>query len=310
MHLELTSLVVHDYDHAIAFFVDVLGFDLVEDSPSTSTKSGEPKRWVVVRPPGRSTGLLLAKADGDRQVAAVGDQYAGRVGLFLRVDDFDATYERMAASGVEFVGEPSDEPFGRYVVFADMAGNRWDLLGPDPRPKTAPAKPLTVRRERAGDVAAVRAIQVAAFDQGDGQPVEAPLLDALRTDGWIPELSWVAEIDGEIVGHNICSRGRVDDVACVGLGPIGVDPSRQHSGIGSALMAAMIGAADARGEPLIALLGNPEYYKRFGFVASSELQIVPPEPAWGPFFQVRRLSTYEPTMTGQFHYAAPFNDLD
>lgn len=128
MPLTLVSVIVHDYDEAIRFFVDVLGFELAEDSPSL-TNDGRPKRWVVVRPPGAQTGVLLAKADGERQERAVGDQFAGRVGLFLRVDDFDATYARMRAAGVEFVGEPRREPYGRVVVFTDLVGNRWDLLG-------------------------------------------------------------------------------------------------------------------------------------------------------------------------------------
>jgi catechol 2,3-dioxygenase-like lactoylglutathione lyase family enzyme len=130
MHLEHFSLIVDDYDAAIAFFVDALGFDLVEDSPAVTTVAGRPKRWVVVRPPGASTGLLLAQADGERQAGAIGDQFAGRVGLFLRVDDFYAHCDRMRAAGVEFVSEPRDEPYGRVVVFLDIAGNRWDLLGP------------------------------------------------------------------------------------------------------------------------------------------------------------------------------------
>ncbi len=129
-HLEHFALIVDDYDEAIAFFVDVLEFELVEDSPAVTTHGGRPKRWVVVRPPGERTGLLLAQADGEAQRAAVGNQFAGRVGLFLRVDDFDATYERMRAAGVEFAGEPRSEPYGRVVVFLDVAGNRWDLLGP------------------------------------------------------------------------------------------------------------------------------------------------------------------------------------
>jgi predicted enzyme related to lactoylglutathione lyase len=87
---------------------------------------------VVVRPPGAETALLLAQADGERQRRAIGDQFAGRVGLFLRVEDFDATYARMRAAGVEFAGAPRDEPYGRVVVFVDVAGNRWDLLGPRP----------------------------------------------------------------------------------------------------------------------------------------------------------------------------------
>jgi catechol 2,3-dioxygenase-like lactoylglutathione lyase family enzyme len=133
MYLEHVSVIVEDYDAAIAFFVDALGFELVEDSPALSTVTGEAKRWVVVRPPGAASGLLLARADGERQAQAVGDQFAGRVGLFLRVDDFDGQYQRMRGAGVEFVGEPRAEPYGRVVVFRDIAGNRWDLLGPAPR---------------------------------------------------------------------------------------------------------------------------------------------------------------------------------
>jgi catechol 2,3-dioxygenase-like lactoylglutathione lyase family enzyme len=131
MHLEQVALIVDDYDNAIGFFVDVLGFELVEDSPSL-TNDGRPKRWVVVRPPGAATGLLLARADGERQGRAVGDQFAGRVGLFLRVDDFEAVHDRMRRAGVEFVTEPRQEPYGQVAVFVDVAGNRWDLLGPRP----------------------------------------------------------------------------------------------------------------------------------------------------------------------------------
>lgn len=131
MHLEQLALIVDDYDTAIKFFVDVLGFELVEDSPSL-TNDGRPKRWVVVRPPGATTALLLAQADGERQARAVGDQFAGRVGLFLRVDDFQASYDRMRDSGVQFVTEPRHEPYGQVAVFVDIAGNRWDLLGPRP----------------------------------------------------------------------------------------------------------------------------------------------------------------------------------
>lgn len=129
--LQLVTIVVDDYDPAIAFFVDVLGFELVEDSPAL-TNDGRPKRWVVVRPPGAETSILLARADGDDQVAVVGRQVAGRVGFFLRVDDFDATIDRMAAAGVQFVGTPRTEAYGRVAVFLDVAGNRWDLIGPAP----------------------------------------------------------------------------------------------------------------------------------------------------------------------------------
>lgn len=128
-HLELAALIVREYDPAIDFFVRILGFELVEDSPSL-TNDGRPKRWVVVRPPGAATGILLARADGERQEAAIGAQFAGRVGFFLRVDDFQAAYERMKAAGVEFVTSPRSEAYGRVAVFLDISGNRWDLLGP------------------------------------------------------------------------------------------------------------------------------------------------------------------------------------
>lgn len=127
-HLELVTLVVDDYDAAIEFFVGVLAFDLVEDVPS-ETNDGRPKRWVVVRPRGAVTGILLARADGAEQSAVVGNQTAGRVGFFLRVDDFDATRSRLEAAGVEFVSPVREMPYGRVTVFVDVAGNRWDLLG-------------------------------------------------------------------------------------------------------------------------------------------------------------------------------------
>ncbi|HTR95264.1 MAG TPA: VOC family protein [Trebonia sp.] len=130
MWLEHFTIIVDDYDAAIEFFTGKLGFELVEDSPALTTHGGQPKRWVVVRPPGERTGILLAKADGPDQGAVVGRQVAGRVGFFLRVDDFAAAYERMTAAGVEFVTVPRAEPYGQVAVFLDIAGNRWDLLGP------------------------------------------------------------------------------------------------------------------------------------------------------------------------------------
>jgi catechol 2,3-dioxygenase-like lactoylglutathione lyase family enzyme len=128
-HLHLVTIVVADYDPAIRFFVDVLGFELLDDAPSL-TNDGRPKRWVVVRPSGAETGILLARADGPDQERVVGDQVAGRVGFFLRVDDFQATYERLLSAGVDFVKPPRSEDYGRIAVFTDIAGNRWDLLGP------------------------------------------------------------------------------------------------------------------------------------------------------------------------------------
>jgi catechol 2,3-dioxygenase-like lactoylglutathione lyase family enzyme len=127
-YLELVSLVVREYDPAIDFFVRVLQFDLVEDVPSL-TNDGRAKRWVVVRPRGGATGILLARADGDRQLEVVGNQWGGRVGLFLRVDDFEASYRRMLEAEVVFVSAPRVEPYGKVAVFLDLEGNRWDLLG-------------------------------------------------------------------------------------------------------------------------------------------------------------------------------------
>ena len=129
VHLGLVALVVAEYDPAIRFFVDVLGFELVEDSPSL-TNDGRPKRWVVVRPPGAETGLLLARADGAEQAAFVGTQAAGRVGFFLHVDEFVPAYTRMISAGVRFLTEPRTEPYGQVAVFLDIAGNKWDLIGP------------------------------------------------------------------------------------------------------------------------------------------------------------------------------------
>ncbi|HET6151702.1 MAG TPA: VOC family protein [Marmoricola sp.] len=129
MALELVSVIVDDYDAAIAFFTGALQFVVAEDAPSTTT-DGRPKRWIVVRPADGGTGLLIARADGDEQTAAIGRQYAGRVGLFLRVEDFDGTLARITASGCEQIRPPRDEPYGRVAVFADPWGNRWDLLGP------------------------------------------------------------------------------------------------------------------------------------------------------------------------------------
>ena len=131
-NLELVALIVRDYEPAIRFFVDVLKFELVEDTPSR-TNDGRPKRWVIVKPTGAQTGILLAQADGEFQVSVIGQQFAGRVGLFLRVEDFDASYQRMVEGGVRFVSGPRVEAYGKLAVFLDLEGNRWDLLGPDPR---------------------------------------------------------------------------------------------------------------------------------------------------------------------------------
>jgi putative acetyltransferase len=174
---------------------------------------------------------------------------------------------------------------------------------------------VLIRAETAADTQAIFATQAAAFRRRDGLPpeaipMEAPLVDALRADpdAWIPDLSLVADDGGEVVGHVICSRAWVGEEArpVLGLGPIGVLPDRQGDGIGSTLMRGAIRAADELGEALIGLLGNPEFYGRFGFVASTEHGITPPDPAWGDLFQVRPLAAHDPAVTGTFRYAAAF----
>ncbi len=131
MPIELVTLLVDDYDAAIEFFTGVLEFSLVEDAPATTT-DGRPKRWVVVRPSDGGPGLVLARADGETQTATVGRQFGGRVGLFLRVGDFERALGRIRAAGCELVRPVRDEPYGRVCVFRDPWGNLWDLLGEVP----------------------------------------------------------------------------------------------------------------------------------------------------------------------------------
>lgn len=123
--IALTALLVRDYDEAIAFYVGALDFELRED-----TALGGSKRWVVVAPRGAQSGLLLARADGPAQEARIGDQAGGRVGFFLHTDDFARDHAAMGARGVRFLEAPRSEAYGTVAVFADLYGNRWDLLEP------------------------------------------------------------------------------------------------------------------------------------------------------------------------------------
>ena len=126
--LGYVALLVRDYDEAIAYFTQNLGFHVVEDSPSAD-RNGEPKRWVLIAPPGSpETKLLLAKASTAQEISRVGNQTGGRVFLFLHTDDFWRDYRSMAARGVTFVRDPREEPYGTVAVFEDLHGNRWDLL--------------------------------------------------------------------------------------------------------------------------------------------------------------------------------------
>jgi putative acetyltransferase len=165
---------------------------------------------------------------------------------------------------------------------------------------------VLVRREHTTDAPTTAEIHKAAF-QGE---VESQLVSALRvSEAWLPALSLVAELDGQVVGHVVCTRAHVGAIPALGLGPLGVAPAAQKSGVGSALMHAVLAAADALDEPVVVLLGHTGYYPRFGFEPATHLGITPPVPEWGDHFQARPLSTYDTTIQGPFAYAPPFNDL-
>jgi putative acetyltransferase len=176
---------------------------------------------------------------------------------------------------------------------------------------------VLIRREAPGDAGTIYAVTAAAFArQAAGEPpgeppAEATLVDALRASGaWLPALSLVAAaVDGDLIGHVVCSRGSVDAEPVLALGPLSVRPDWQRRGVGSALMHAVLGAADALGEPLVALLGSTGYYPRFGFRPAGEHRITPPQPQWEPHFQVRTLTAYRPTLRGRFDYAEPFDHV-
>jgi putative acetyltransferase len=171
---------------------------------------------------------------------------------------------------------------------------------------------VIVRRERPADHDAVRALHREAFAAraSGGEVVEARLTDELREDlGFLPHLSLVA-LDGDaVIGHVIATRGGLEPlgVPVLGLGPLGVHPDAQGRGIGTALVHALIAVAEACDERVVALLGAPGYYRRFGFVPSTELGVAPPDSAWGEHFQARQLSG--PRLTGTFRYADPFGRL-
>lgn len=177
---------------------------------------------------------------------------------------------------------------------------------------------VIVRRETPGDVEAVRAVTAAAFTgvehgtpplEPGGDPGEATLVTWLRADGgWIAQLSLVTEHEGAVVGHVVGTRARVGDTPVVGVGPVSVLPRRQGAGVGSALMHAVIAAADAWAEPLIGLLGRPEHHRRFGSTPAVPTGVVSPDPAWGDSSQVRTRSTYR-GQVGRFRYAEPFSRL-
>lgn len=164
----------------------------------------------------------------------------------------------------------------------------------------ATVRVMLIRRETPADIDAIRTVTNLAFKNGP----EALLIDQLREDeGWIPELSLV---ENEVLGHVVCTRGYIGDVPALGLGPISVHPEHQRAGVGSALMHAVLGAAEARGERAVILLGSPDYYSRFGFRMAAEFGITPPVAEWEPYFQARFFGS---VVGGPFRYAEPFNRL-
>jgi putative acetyltransferase len=173
---------------------------------------------------------------------------------------------------------------------------------------------VLIRRELPGDQSAIRRVHADAFaaQYPGGQPVEPQLVDDLRaSDAHLGALALIAIADGEVVGHVCCTRARLlpGEQPVLGLGPLGVRQSHQRRGVGGALMHAVLGAADALDEPLVVLLGHPDYYPRFGFRPAAEIGVEPENPEWAPFFQARALTCYRPELRGRFRYAQPFIDL-
>ncbi|WP_041939101.1 MULTISPECIES: GNAT family N-acetyltransferase [Frankia] len=173
---------------------------------------------------------------------------------------------------------------------------------------------MMVRREIAGDAAAIRTVVGTAFArpvEQDLLPAEVTLVDELRASAaWIPALSLVATTAaGEIIGQVLCTRAAVDLSPVLAFGPLSVRPDHQRRGVGHALMHAMLGAADALGEPLVGLLGDPGYYSRFGFRPSDACGITAPQPAWGAHFQIRTLTAHGPSPRGRFSYPEAFDSV-
>ena len=175
---------------------------------------------------------------------------------------------------------------------------------------------MIVREQQAGDYEAILNVYAEAFRRPRFRPPQSPgsvppevgLFEALWEAGdAIAELSFTAFTDGGVVGHVTASRATVATDPVVAVGPIGVLPDRQGTGIGSALMDALLAAADAVDVPLVVLLGAPQYYSRFGFGPAKELGVIAPEPDWGDGFQARPLTAYTESVAGRFQYASAFS---
>ncbi len=170
---------------------------------------------------------------------------------------------------------------------------------------------MFLRRETSDDATAIAAVHAAAFARLPGvDPPEAQLVDTLRDAGdLIPGLSIVAIVRGEVVGHVACSRAHVDARPIVALAPLGVLPTHQSCGVGTALMHAVLAAADALAEPAVAVLGDPGFYRRFAFLPAQDLGISPPTPQWAEHLQIRRLTAWKDGITGTLRYASALASL-
>lgn len=173
---------------------------------------------------------------------------------------------------------------------------------------------MFIRREEPSDIPAIGAVHSQAFtDAYAGRPGQEPpevrLVEELRAGpDWLARLSLVAVVDGEVVGHLCCTRGRLDGVVpALGLGPLGVLPPVQRQGVGQALMHTMLGAATALDESVVCLLGDPGYYRRFGFIPASRLGIQAPDESWGDYFQARALLGPGVVKSGCFSYPRAFD---
>lgn len=188
------------------------------------------------------------------------------------------------------------------------------LAGLSAHSRHAPKPQLTLRSETPADRDAILALTADAFAvspatglKAEGVPMEVEVLRGLfESREYLPEFSVVAVLDGEVVGYVISTRGWVGGYGLLGLGPLGVTPRLQRHGIGSALMQESIKRANAAGEGGIALLGGPDYYSCFGFVPAASLGVLPPDPAWGDFFQLLPLALWPGGVHGTFRYAEPF----
>lgn len=171
---------------------------------------------------------------------------------------------------------------------------------------------MLIRAERHTDAQAIHSLLAEAFAvAGSAESVpEVGLVEALRaTDAWIPQQSLVATIDDEVVGYCLCTRAHVDELPCLALGPLAVNPDMHGLGVGTALVHEAIDIATDMAEPLIGVLGDAAYYRRFGFGPSGVVGIVPPDPSWGDHFQIKVLGRHAP-VAGVFRYPSPFQDLD